>query len=457
MEQMQKLALQQTLSPQMRQSLQVLQVPLMELKGLAATEMMLNPILEEEPISESTEASLSEKELSSLESEWDTYYVQSTSSPEVQGQHEFLMNSLTETSTLQRFLNEQVGWMGLGQEDARIATLIVGNIDDAGYLEASVKEIAQLAGVDSVKVEDILHHIQTLEPAGVAARDLRECLLLQLKRQNKMKSLERQIIEFHLEKLGRRKLFDIARALQVPLAEVNQAVDRIAYLDPKPGRVFTNVPDSSLIPDIVVEQAEDGEYRVFLNNDDLPRLRINASYKQLLSQAESSSEVRDYIREKIREGRFFIRSIQQRQETILGIARQIVSRQHEFFENGNLRPMTMAQIAETIGLHETTVSRAVSNKYMATPQGVFEMKYFFTSGYQTTEGESVSNETVRKTILKLVNKEDPSEPWSDQEMAELLKERGLPIARRTVAKYREQLSILPSYLRKKCDSRNPIK
>ncbi len=451
MEQIQKFALQQTLSPQMRQSLQILQAPLMELKGLAVTEMMANPTLEEEPPSESEESSLSDKELSSLEDEWNTYYVQSTTPSDAEQRHQFLINSLTETNTLQRFLAEQVEWMGMGKEDKRIAAWIVGNIDEAGYLEASVEEIARSARVDMAKIEEILNRIQTLEPAGIAARNLRECLLLQLQRQKREESLENRIIASHLEALGRRKLAEIAKALQVPLSEVSKAADRIGHLNPKPGRIFADPSELSVIVDVIIEKGEDGEYCIFLNNDDLPRLRINSSYKELLSQSGSSLEVRDYIREKVRGGRFFIRSIQQRQETILEIARQIVSRQRDFLENGleSLRPMTMGQVAQAVGLHETTVSRAVSGKYMGTPQGVFEMKYFFTSGYQTAKGESVSNESVRKAVSEMVNNEDPSQPWSDQDMVALLKEKGLPIARRTVAKYREQLSILPSHLRKK--------
>ncbi len=450
MKQVQGLTLQQVLSPQMRQSLQILQASHMELKGLAATEMMLNPILEEEVPQDSGD-SLPDKELSRLEDEWNTYYVQSAASPDAQQRHQFLVDSLTEVNTLQRLLSKQLGWLEMSKEDMPIAAWIIGNIDETGYLEASVEEIARLAHVDVARVENVLGQIQTLEPPGVAARNLRECLLLQLQRQKKEDGLESQMIKFHLEALGRRKLPEIAKALHVPLVEVSKAADRIARLNPKPGLSFTDASEPSVAVDVVVEKGEEGEYRVVLNNSELPRLRINAAYKELLSQPENDLEVRDYVREKIRSGRFFIRSIQQRQETLLAVAQQIVNRQQEFFENGpgSLRPMTMAQIAEAVGLHETTVSRAVSGKYMATPQGTFEMKYFFTSGYQTTEGEAISNESVRSAISEIVSKESPYKPWSDQEMATLLKEKGLPIARRTVTKYREQLSILPRHLRKK--------
>lgn len=451
MKQTQGLALQQTLSPQMRQSLRILQAPLMELKGLVSMEMMVNPTLEEEPSPDSESIALSEDEPSSLEDEWSTYYVQSAVSLDAQERHQFLINSLTEASTLQRLLSKQVGWLGLEREDGRIAAWIVGNIDDSGYLEASVQEIARLAGAEEARVEQVLKRIQALEPAGVAARDLRECLLLQLQRQKKEDTLESKIVSLHLDALGRRKLIEIARALRVSLAEVSKAMDNIGRLNPKPGRALAGDPEFSVAVDVVVEKDENGAYQIALNNSELPRLRISPSYKDLLSQTGKGPEVREYVREKIRGGRFFIRSIQQRQETLLAIAQQIVNRQQEFLEEGpgSLRPMTMAQIAAAVGLHETTVSRAVSGKYIATPQGIFELKYFFTSGYQTAEGESVSNASVRKAISEIVSKEDPYRPWSDQEMVALLKERGYPVARRTVAKYREQLSILPRHLRKK--------
>lgn len=451
-----KLSLQQTLSPQMRQSLQILQTPLMELKTLVAAEMALNPALEEElhpSPSHTEELPLTDKGPSPLEEEWNTYYVQST--PEAQQQrHQFLINSLTEPSTVQRFLGEQIRGMGMDRCDIPIATWIIGNINESGYLEASVEEIARLVRTDRQKVEAVLARIQTLEPAGIAARDLRECLLLQLQRQKKGNSLESKIVASHLEDLGGRKFTHISKKLRVSLSEVHQAAEFIARLDPKPGQAFAETPAPPIVPEIIVEQEEgkETEYRVSLNNDDLPRLRINALYKELLSQSQHPLEVRSYIRDKIRAGRFFISSIQQRQETILQIAQQIVAHQLEFLKNGpaSLRPMTMAQMAQAVGLHEATISRAIAGKYMATPQGVFEMKYFFTFGYHTAEGPAVSSVIVRNALLEIIHKEDPANPWSDQEIADLLKEYGLPlIGRRTVTKYRDQLAILPSHLRKK--------
>ena len=233
--------------------------------------------------------------------------------------------------------------------------------------------------------------------------------------------------------------------------DVQKAADNIARLNPRPGQVFAAAPQNYVLPDVVVEKV-DGEYQISFNNEQIPHLRISNLYKDIIASGNTqTSDVKDYIRDKIRSGKFLIRSIHQRQQTIMNIAQQIVSRQRDFLDDGpsHLKPMTMAEVAEAVGVHETTVSRAVSGKYMATPQGVFEMKYFFTGGYQTTTGESLSNTSVKQTILDLVKHESGSAPLSDHEIVEILSERGIPIARRTVAKYRSELNILPSHMRRK--------
>jgi RNA polymerase sigma-54 factor len=274
-------------------------------------------------------------------------------------------------------------------------------------------------------------------------------LLIQLRRNGRQYSLESRIVQHYLEDLARRKLPEIARELRVPVAEVQKAAESIARLEPKPGRPFSTEEEQTIIPDVIVER-DGADYVVSLNSDEVPSLRVGDGYKDMLSQTGSNREVRDYLRDKIRGGRFFIKCIQQRQQTLLNIAREIIARQREFFDSGpaHLRPMTMSQVAQAAGVHETTVSRAVSGKYMATPRGLFELKYFFTSGYTTAEGESVSNESVRQAIAEIVRVEDTKHPLSDQDIVAMLSERGLPIARRTVAKYREQLGIRPSHLRK---------
>lgn len=453
MEQYQGLALQQTLSPQMQQSLNILQAPLMELRQLVAAELEANPVLEEEPREVSPDAERSEDSSTDMGDEWNEYFAQRAAAEpwtaEAQERRQHFLDSQTRAPSLQQHLLEQLSGSGLSQRDRGIAMVIIGNIDERGYLCASDEEIATQAGSVAEDVAKVVEAVQALDPAGVGARTLSECLLLQLRRAGKGYGLESRIVQHHLEELGRRKLPEIARQLHVTAGEVQRAAEAIAELDPRPGRQFSAEEDQTIIADVVVEK--DGDtYVVSLNDDEIPSLRIGDDYKDMLSQTGANREVRDYLRDKIRGGRFFIKCIQQRQHTLLNIAREIVERQREFFDIGpaHLRPMTMSQVAQSVGVHETTVSRAVSGKYMQTPRGLYELKYFFTSGYTTAEGEAVSNESVRQAIAEIVRIEDPRHPMSDQEIVARLTEKGVPIARRTVAKYREQLGILPSHLRK---------
>jgi RNA polymerase sigma-54 factor len=295
----------------------------------------------------------------------------------------------------------------------------------------------------------VLKSIQTFHPPGVGARDLRECLMLQLERDGRKSTVEYRIVSEFMEALGKRRLPEIARGVGQSVDDVQKAVARIGLLEPRPGRAFLPDNDQFIMPEVFVHKA-DGEFAVTTNNEQIPHLRISNTYKDLMAQADSSSEVREYIREKIRAGKFLIKSLQQRQQTILNIGKEIVKRQREFMEKGVafLKPMTMVQVAEVVGVHETTVSRAVSGKYIQTPQGIFEMKYFFTSGIQTASGEGMSNTSVKDMIADLFKKENPQKPLSDQEVVKILGEKGIVIARRTVAKYRSELNILPSNLRK---------
>ena len=252
-----------------------------------------------------------------------------------------------------------------------------------------------------------------------------------------------------MEALGKRRIPEIARTLDATVEEVQSAIGRIGNLEPRPGRAFLSDNNQYILPEVFVQNVG-GDLIVTTNNDHVPHLRISNTYKDLLAQADSSAEVREYIREKIRAGKFLIKSLHQRQQTILNIAKEIVKRQREFMEKGVafLKPLTMVQVAEVVGVHETTVSRAVSGKYIETPQGIFEMKYFFTSGIQTASGVGVSNTSVKELIADMIKEEKTSKPLSDEEIVKLLTDKGIKIARRTVAKYRSELSILPSHLRK---------
>ena len=344
---------------------------------------------------------------------------------------------------------EQVRESDLTDEQRGIAELIIGNIDDYGYLKATVEELAASTSLPAEKISEVLKVIQTFDPPGVGARDLRECLMLQLERAGQQESLEYRIVRDFMDALGKRRIPEIARGTGQPVDEVQDALARIARLEPRPGRAFLPDTDQYVLPEVFVQKNGD-DFTVTTNDEQIPHLRISNVYKDLMSQGENSAEVKNYIREKIRAGKFLIKSLHQRQQTILNIGREIVKRQREFMEKGvaHLKPMTMAQIAEVVGVHETTVSRAVSGKYMQTPQGVFEMKFFFTAGLQTATGADVSNTSVKDMIAEIFKSENPAKPLSDQEVVKMLADKGITIARRTVAKYRDELDILPSNLRK---------
>jgi len=470
MHQTQNLSLQQVLAPQLQQSLLILQAPLLELRNLVQQEMETNPVLEElpdepsidgpngaEPSADNNFKEEFEK-LASLDEEWRDYMAQSASyssegfrgSQEAQDKRQFFSDSIAVQETLQQNLVSQLNQTALNSDDRKTAELIIGNIDDNGFLQSTPEEMALSSGVPNEDFEKMLALIQGFYPPGVGARDLRECLLIQLQREGRESGIEYKIVSEHMEDLGKRRFPEIARRMGISVEEVQEAANNIARLNPRPGQVFAAAPQNYVLPDVTVEKV-DGDYQIILNNEQIPHLRISNTYKDIIAQDNNGSEVKNYIREKIRSGKFLIRSIHQRQQTISNIAHQIVSRQRDFFEHGpsHLKPMTMGEIADAVGVHETTVSRAVSGKYMATPQGIFEMKYFFTPGYQTSTGESMSNTSVKEAILDLVKSEEGGAPLSDKEIVEILSKRGIPIARRTVAKYRTELNILPSNMRRR--------
>ena len=452
----------QVLAPQLQQSLQILQAPMLELRNLVQQEIQTNPVLEEELTEPTIEDKQQEHDefqeeferLAKLDEEWRDYMSQSASysarSQDEEERRQFFFDSIVGYETLQQHLIEQMNTGDLKGEDRTLAELIIGNIDDIGFLQASLEDMAQNTGVAVADLERVLAVIQTYHPVGVGARDLRECLLIQLKRIGKEGSLEWRIVSNYLDDLGKKRFPEIARRCGTTVECIQRAANFIATLDPKPGQIFAADPNNYVLPDVNVEKIGDN-FAITLNGDQIPHLRISNTYKDLMAQEGNGNDVKDYIRDKIRSGKFLIKSIHQRQQTISNIAHEIVARQKEFLEKGpvSLKPMTMVQIAEIVGVHETTVSRAISGKYIATPQGVFEMKYFFTPGYQTADGETMSNTSVKGAIGELVKEEDAKNPLSDKEIVEVLSSRGIPIARRTVAKYRNELNILPSNMRKR--------
>lgn len=458
MQQSAHLGQQQVLSPQMRQSLEILQATSLELQQMVRQELDSNPVLEEEVPEEEpgTEEDVEEQEdgeeIERLVEDWGSFSGEGANGggdPEAEARRRHFLEGVAPEETLAQHLERQIGRLSLDPVQRRIASLLVGNLNEDGYLAASPEEVADEAGAETAEVIEMLHLLQTLDPPGVGARSLSECLKLQLARRGQSGGTAERIVEGHLDLLGRKNFAEIATALGVPQEEVRTAGGLIAQLNPKPGRVFAGEAAQVLAPDVVIEKVGE-EFVVSLVRDSVPHLRISRTYRDLLGEAVGAADVRAYLRDKIRGGKFLIKSIQQRQQTILAISREIVARQRAFLEEGvsALVPMTMAQVADAVGVHETTVSRAIAGKTVATPQGVFEMKYFFTTGYRAADGGNVSSASVKDVIASVIRGEDPARPLSDQQIVEMLKQDGLPVARRTVAKYREALGILPSHLRK---------
>lgn len=446
----------------MQQSLQLLQTPTLELRHLVQQELVENPTLEEEntDISLDEASSSSEEddfdkefaELSQLDEEWREYMAQSRMSAprkeDADEKHQFVMDSLVEPITLQEHLLNQLSFADADKTLRELSEMLIGNIDENGFLQVDLEELCFDMGIPMDDLEDARTLVQSFDPVGVGASDLRECLLIQLERLGKHHSLEYRVVDHHLDDLARKRYPQIAKKLSVTPEQITKAAEFIAALDPRPGSRFGGDTNTYVTPDVSVEKIGD-EWVVTMNNEQIPRLRISNAYKDLMAN-NNGREARSYIRDKIRAGKFLIKSIHQRQQTIRSIATEIVKRQPGFFDKGpsRLKPMNMAQIADEVGVHETTVSRAVSGKYMSTPHGVFEMKYFFTTGYQTEDGETLSNTSVKQTLAELIANEEPRKPLSDQRLVEELGKRGVTIARRTVAKYREELHILPSHMRR---------
>lgn len=462
------------LSPQMQQAIHLLQMPLMELQALIQQEITLNPILEEkmsqEPPVQSQEegtepASKIEHEnelefkeqfdiLTKLDDEWKDYYTQSGSFRKFTQQDEekrkFMLDSITTGQSLQDHLLWQLGIFISDPAKKSIGESIIGNIDDNGYLKASIEELSAESGKSIEEVEEMIHLIQTFNPVGVGARDIKECLLIQLERLGKTNSLAAKIIENYLDMVGEHKYKQIAELLQDTEENVKKAVDIIVTLDPKPGLMFTTEQTQYVVPDVFVEKSN-GEYVITLNDDRVPHLYISNLYRDLMKKSDTPKETKDYIRNKITNGNWLIRNILQRQQTIYKIASEIVRVQKEFLEEGPslIKPLTMQQVASAVSLHESTISRAIANKYIQTPQGTFQFKYFFSAGVHTESGESISIKNLKEKIEVMIKEEDPHNPLSDQEIIEKLASLGIKIARRTIAKYRHEMGIPASSLRRK--------
>ena len=455
--------MEQSLTPQMLQSLKILQVPILDLQLMVREEMDQNPTLERdasevEKITDFEEAAREElreeREIGELTelAEWNADF---RSNREVRSRadddrYQFIMDSIEGTASLQEHLIDQLSLAGLDARERGIAEVLIGSIDDDGYLQLDLDGIiGSTPEFPEELFERVITVIQGFDPVGICARSLQECLLIQLRHQEKSDSLEASLIRNHLDKLGSHQYEQIAAAMHLPLEKIKELSTLIANLDPKPGRNFTADQTEYVIPEIDVKK-QDGVWTVTQNKSPYPRLFISQKYLQLLKDKTTAVETRKYIREKIAKSKFFIRSIDQRQDTIYRIACEIVRIQKGFLEKGisGLRPLTMKQIADVLELHETTISRACNGKYMATPRGTFELRYFFTTGVAQADGSFISNAAIKNTLAEIVQDEDKKKPLSDQKIGEELSKQGIDIARRTVAKYRKQLKILPARLRR---------
>ncbi len=430
--------MEQSLAPQMLLSLKVLQAPIFDLQEMVRAELDSNPALEiDAPDIEIPVAGLFERD--------------DHSGITIDGEkHQFMLDSLTAGKTLQDHLLEQLSLAGLDAPDRAVAEILIGSINDDGYLQLDTGSLIQTAPeFPQERFEKILSVIQGFDPAGVGARDLKECLLIQLRAAGKETAPEFEIVQNHLDRIGAHQYKQIAHEMGLPAEKIQQLAGTIAALDPKPGRNFSGDRTEFIIPEITVEKKA-GVWSVTRNRTPYPRLFVSQKYLDLLQDKTVPPETRKYIRNKIAQSRFFIRSIDQRQETIYRIAVEIVNEQKDFLEEGvsALKPLTMKHIAGKLGVHETTVGRACAGKYIATPQGTFEFKYFFPAGIPLADGSLLSNTAIKDALASIVRSESRRRPLSDQRITDELARQGIYIARRTVAKYRDQLNILPARLRR---------
>lgn len=493
-----RISQQLVMTPQLQQAIKLLQLNQLELVNLVQQELQGNPVLEESDVEEETEAERGDastdesgdQELSAAESsaeggaedevaptdaekiadvEWEQYLeshpMTGLETGGVSGEDD--RPSLEATYSRRPSLGEHLEWQlqvtDLDEAALEIARWIIGNIDDRGFLRSTVEEIARQAGVEESEVERVLFAIQQLDPVGVAARDLRECLLLQIDRLKFGAGLVRTLVDEHIDLLQKRDFRGLSRVTGATIQEVADAARVIGTLEPRPGRGFGGEDPVYITPDIYVYKIGD-DFHVLLNEDGLPKLKINSIYRDVLSKNRSAGaanttqsaelgerETKNYVHDKVRSALWLIKSIHQRQRTIYKVMQSIIQYQRDFFEHGvaHLKPLNLRDVADDIEMHESTVSRVTTNKYVHTPQGIFELKYFFNSSIGRFDGgEALASESVKEKIRKIIENEDSSRPMSDQRIAEMLKAANIDIARRTVTKYREAMNILSSTKRR---------
>ena len=465
---------EQIMAPQQIQSLEVLLASIQELQTKISEELAENPTLEQTTpgnedlsgdILTNTESAQKNEtateqrenddagmaELARLTDSWQNNIPSGTStySAEDAEKRQYLFDSLTVEQSLQEFLLEQLRFRDVDPKTEKLAELVIGSIDDSGYLRSIPADLATVSGVSMDEMERVIHFVQSFDPPGIGALDIKECLLLQLERKGLKKSSLYTLVKKHLEDIGSNKLPFIAKKMNVEIEELRDMIAQIKELSPHPGAYLAPDSPQFITPEVTIKEI-DGEFIAVPNNDHIPRLQLSQNYIKILENPSTPHDVKEYIRENLNKSKALMKSISLRQSTIMRIAEVILDTQYDFFKHGveHLKPLTMQQVADKLDIHETTVSRAIANKYIQTPKGLFEFKYFFSAGYQSESGEEISNRSVMEKIRDIISKEDTSKPYSDQKLSEILKEKGLNVARRTVAKYREAMSIPTSNLRK---------
>jgi len=466
-----KLVQKLILTPSLQQAIKLLPMSTLELADLLNQEMVENPLLEEVPTEELQPAEQAQQDKTEADKpsaektdQWDDadyeYFFgdylddgyRSRTPSEVK-ELPPIENTLSSAASLADHLIWQLSLQTEDDKLREIGSAIIGNLDDDGYLVASVEEIAAMGEWPVADVERGLQHVQTFDPIGVAARDLQECLWLQIRHLGLEGTPTEKIVTEHLRLLQNHQVPEIARRLGMTIDELKEHIEIIRNLDPKPGSRYNPQQSQYVIPDVYVVKVED-QYVAVLNEEGLPQLRISPTYRRLLDKNAGSNQANDetraYVKDKFRSALWLIKSVDQRQKTIQKVANSIINFQREFLDHGieYLRPLVLRDVANDIGMHESTVSRVVNNKYMHTPQGVFELKFFFHSGISSSYGDSVSSVTIKQRIRKIIENEDPRKPLSDSKIVSILQKEGLMLARRTIAKYREELKIPTSNQRK---------
>jgi len=505
--QVQKQTQNLVLAPQLRQSLKILQVPALELRSAILEELQTNPLLEEygtndesldaevnepspdeveeqqpeefpddQPEAEAREDKADEVDIDSKESEnlddldfsdefsilkemqedmrehFESEYEGEAKlgNSEAEEKRQYFFDSLVAETSLQEHLLDQLKLIETTDGQKNACEYMIGSLDENGFLSATLSDIGLISGIALEDLQSGLEILQSFDPIGIASMDLQDCLLKQMDARGWSESISYAIVKDHFPLLVRRRVPELSRKLSQSTEDIHAALEKIAELDPAPGRRFSEDSNQSVAADATVEKVG-GEWTISLNNDYIPRLKINKTYKELITKGTLSSKEKEYVRNQMRAGKFLINSIDQRQNTIERITKQILEKQADFFDEGvsKLHPMTMSEVAEIIDVHETTVSRAIANKFVSTPHGTFPFKYFFTPGYSGKDGDAVSNTSVKEIIGSIIEQEDSSKPLSDRKIVDLLAEKDIKLARRTVAKYREELGIPPTNLRRR--------